>query len=58
MDHDKPRNVEQVIAMRLEVDAPFPLDMLVKRPCEVAERLAMNDNFLKNILGEGTIRYG
>ena len=58
MDHDKPRNVEQVITMRLQEDAPFPLDMLVKRPSEVDERLAVNDSFIKNILGEGKVLYG
>ena len=57
MDHNKPRNVDQAIAMRLQTDAPFPMDLLVKRPSEIAERLAMNDSFLKSILTDGEVVY-
>ena len=57
MDHNKARNVDQVIAMRLKADAPFPLDLLVKRPAEIAERLAMNDSFIKSILDDGEVLY-
>lgn len=57
MDHDKSRNVDQAIAMRLQTDAPFPMDLLVKRPTEVTDRLAMNDSFIKGILDEGEVLY-
>ena len=57
MDHDKPRNVDQAIAIRLQTDAPFPMDLLVKRPSEVAERLAMNDTFIMGILDDGEVLY-
>jgi predicted nucleotidyltransferase len=57
MDHDKPRNVDQAIAIRLETDAPFPMDLLVKRPAEVAERLAMNDSFVKGLMEDGEVLY-
>ncbi|MFA5043615.1 MAG: nucleotidyltransferase domain-containing protein [Kiritimatiellia bacterium] len=57
MDHDKPRNVDQAIAMRLKTDATFPMDMLVKRPSEVAERLSMNDSFLKGVFQDGKVLY-
>jgi len=57
MNHDKPRNVDQAIAMRLKTDAPFPMDMLVRRPDEVAARLAMNDTFLKGILQDGEVLF-
>lgn len=58
MDHGKRRNVEQAIAIRLEHDAPFPMDLLVRRPDEVAERLAMNDTFLKDVIESGEVLYG
>jgi len=58
MDHDKPRNLDQAIAIRLQTDAPFPMDLLVKRPAEVTERLAMNDTFIKGILEDGVVLYG
>lgn len=57
MDHDKPRNVDQALAMRLRTDAPFPMDLLVKRPAEVTARLAMNDTFIKGILEGGEVLY-
>jgi len=58
MDHDKPRNVEQAIAIRLQTDSPFPMDLLVRRPAEVAERVAMNDTFIRSVLEEGEVLYG
>ena len=57
MDHDRPRNVDQAIAIRLAVDAPFPMDLLVKRPSEVAERLAMNDSFFRGLVEDGAVLY-
>ena len=57
MDHDKPRNVDQAITIRLQADAPFPLDLLVKRPFEVTARLAMNDTFIKSIIDDGEVLY-
>ncbi len=58
MEHDKSRNVEQAIAIQLDIEAPFPMDLLVKRPSEVVERLAMNDSFLKVVLEDGEQLYG
>ena len=48
MDHDKPRNVDQAIAIQIKIAAPFPLDLLVKRPAEVAKRL--NSKIIKDII--------
>ena len=58
MDHNRLRNVEQAITIRLQVDAPFPMDLLVKRPSEISERLSMNDTFLKSVLQHGQVLYG
>ena len=58
MNHDKSRNIEQSIAMQLRVAAPFPLDMLVKRPAEIGSRLSMNDMFLKTVIQDGRVLYG
>lgn len=57
MDHDKSRNVDQAIAIRLQRDASFPMDLLVKRPSEVAKRSAMNDTFIRSILESGEVLY-
>ena len=58
MDHDNPRNVDQAIAIQLKVDAPFPMDLIVKRPSDISKRLSMNDTFLKSVLQEGQVLYG
>lgn len=58
MDHDNPRNVDQAIAIQLKVDAPFPMDLIVKRPADISERVSMNDTFLKSVLQEGRVLYG
>ena len=58
MEHHMKRNVEQAIAIQLDTDAPFPLDLLVRRPCEVAERIATNDSFLRDVMENGEVLYG
>jgi hypothetical protein len=34
------------------------MDLLVRRPAEVAERVAMNDTFIRSVLEEGEVLYG
>ncbi|HCE46088.1 MAG TPA: hypothetical protein DET40_21295 [Lentisphaeria bacterium] len=58
MEHDNPRNVDQAIAIRLQLDAAFPMDLIVKRPSEVSERLSMKDTFLSSVLQDGQVLYG
>jgi predicted nucleotidyltransferase len=58
MEHGKARNIEQAIAIRLDTDAPFPVDLLVRRPAEVTERLASNDTFLRDVVENGEVLYG
>ncbi|HBC88812.1 MAG TPA: hypothetical protein DCZ94_17860 [Lentisphaeria bacterium] len=58
MDHDNPRNVDQAIAIRLQFDATFPMDLIVKRPAEISERLSMKDTFLRSVLQDGQVLYG
>ncbi len=58
MDHDKARNIDQAIEIQLATDATFPMDLIVRRPDEVNQRLAMNDVFLKGLLNDGEVLYG
>lgn len=58
MDHHKLRNIEQAIEIQLTADAAFPMDLIVRRPAEVHQRLAMNDAFLKGLLLDGEVLYG
>lgn len=58
MDHDKPRNIEQAIEIQLATDVTFPMDLIVRRPDEVHDRLSMNDSFIRGVLADGEVLYG
>ena len=51
------RSVEQAVEIRRAVDFPFPTDLLVRTPQQVAERLALGDAFLKEVTEKGTVLY-
>ena len=55
MDHDKRKDVEQAVAIDVQLPRKFALDLIVRRPSEVSRRLAMGDVFLSTILGEGQV---
>jgi len=50
-------NVEQAVAIRRAVDFPFPTDLLVRTPQQIAERLALGDVFLREVLTRGIVLY-
>jgi len=45
------------VEMRLKVRPPFPVDLLVRTPEKVRERLALGDPFIRSILEEGKVLY-
>lgn len=51
------RNVEQAVEIRKAVDFPFPADLLVRTPQQIAERLALGDVFLREVLTKGLMLY-
>ena len=51
------RNVEQAVEIRKAVDFPFPVDLLVRTPQHIAERVALGDIFLREVLAKGVILY-
>jgi predicted nucleotidyltransferase len=51
------RNVEQAVAIRKKVNFPFAVDLLVRTPEQISQRLALGDNFLKDILTTGIVLY-
>ena len=51
------RNVEQAVEIRKAVDFPFPVDLLVRTPRHIAERVALGDVFLREVLTKGVILY-
>ena len=57
MNHDKMRDVEQEIEIDRTIPRKFPLDILVRRPEEVARRLASHDMALETICKTGVSLY-
>jgi uncharacterized protein len=53
----KQQTIEQAVEIRQAIRRPFPLDLLVKTPDDVAARLAMQDCFLTTIMTEGRMLY-
>jgi uncharacterized protein len=49
--------LDQAMRIRNAVDYPFPLDLLVRTPKNLAWRLAEGDPFLKEIMAKGKVLY-
>jgi len=45
------------VEMRLKLRPPFPVDLIVRTPEKVRERLAMEDTFMQEVLEEGKVLY-
>ncbi|MCX7047285.1 MAG: nucleotidyltransferase domain-containing protein [Candidatus Sumerlaeota bacterium] len=53
----KGRSVKQALDIRLRLRAPFPLDLLVRSPRTLKERMEMGDCFVREIMEKGRILY-
>jgi len=53
--HDNP--VDKSVEMRMKLRPHFPLDLIVRTPKKIRERLAMGDDFIKDILAHGKVLY-
>lgn len=51
------RPVDQAVSIREAAPPPFPLDLLVRTPSQVAERLALGDRFIHEIVDRGIVLY-
>lgn len=51
------RSAEKSVEIRLKVRPPFPMDLLVRTPEKVQERLNMGDSFMREILMKGKVLY-
>jgi len=49
--------VDKAIEIRLAINVPFPLDLLVRTPAQVKTRLKMNDFFMRDIIEQGRTLY-
>lgn len=49
--------VQKSVEIRLKLRPQFPLDLLVRTPQKLLERLAMGDDFMREVLEEGKVLY-
>ena len=51
------KSVIQSVEIRMRLRPAFPVDLIVRTPEKVRERLAMGDHFIREILEEGKVLY-
>jgi predicted nucleotidyltransferase len=56
-DNSGRRNSERALAIRKKIPKPFPLDLVVRDPEDIAWRLEEGDSFLKDVLTKGRLLY-
>lgn len=49
--------VHKAIEIRTKIDPRFPVDLIVRTPQQVQERVAMNDWFMREIVEKGRTLY-
>ncbi len=53
----KGRSVDKSVEIRMKLRPGFPIDLLVRTPEKVRQRMEMGDDFMREILGEGKVLY-
>ena len=48
---------DQSVEIRMTIRPPFPVDMLVRTPEKIQERLKLGDPFMRSILTKGRVIY-
>lgn len=57
LDTDVPRRERAWLVSRLLIPRPFPVDLLVKTPDEIARALSGRDFFIQEIMARGKVLY-
>ena len=55
--HTSLSNVVQAVQIRRMVDLPFPTDLLVRTPEQLAQRMEIGDDFIRDIVTKGIVLY-
>ena len=51
------KSVQKSVEIRTRFRPPFPMDMLVRTPEKVKERIATGDSFMREIVSRGRVLY-
>jgi len=50
-------SLDAALQIRNQVDAPFPLDLIVRSPAALRARLRLRDYFIREIVNRGKVLY-
>ncbi|MHC4546815.1 MAG: hypothetical protein ACYSYL_20235 [Planctomycetota bacterium] len=51
------RSVDKSVEIRMKLRPQFPVDLLVRTPEKVQQRIEMGDGFMREIVEEGKVLY-
>ena len=51
------KSVDESVKIRMKLRPQFPVDLLVRTPEKVRQRMEMGDDFMREILEEGKVLY-
>ncbi len=51
------KSIRKAVEMRLKLNPPFPVDLLVRTPETIRNRLEIGDFFIREIMEEGKVVY-
>lgn len=51
------KQIDKTVEVRMKIKPPFPVDILVRTPEKIAERISMGDDFIQEILAKGKVLY-
>ncbi len=51
------KSIDQSVLIRMKLRPPFPVDLIVRTPQSLQERIKMGDPFLRDIIEEGKVLY-
>ena len=54
---DASNPIQKAVEIQLKIRAPFPLELLVRTPENVLERLEIGDSFMREIISRGKVVY-
>src|SRR3954466_6773058 len=49
--------IDQAVKIRWDFPVPFPMDLIVRTPIQLAARLKEGDSFIKEIITQGKVLY-
>jgi uncharacterized protein len=51
------RAAQKAAAIRNQIHASFPMDLIIRSPEEIQQRVAAGDSFIKGVLSRGVVLY-